>query len=350
MLSGGKLIDKGLYGCIFTPPLACKPDTQQYAADYEKDTGYTLSKLIIKREAEIEYNISKVIHQIPLWKNYFVVSESICEPAAVQTDKDLKDCPPMQEHTLSEFRILTMPYGGVPLNMYVFNLRTLNVMDFIIHLIEAGAILTLFGIVHRDIHQGNILVDSSTIPRIIDFNVAVPVKNTITTSTLAHSYEVTTAQEPPDSTLVNAIQLGYKPDRVIEAIIHKKPIMKRIRTLLNIPLDTMLASLELFYTQSKSVKAGDSVKWFQTYWRTIDSWAIGVNIIDLISKLLIWPDFAKTLKKIEPTLFPVLKRMCAVNPLERIDCVQAINYLAPNSFITRKYSKAWLAKVGTGNI
>ena len=144
--------------------------------------------------------------------------------------------------------------------------------------------------------------------------------------------------------------LGFNAERIIETIIDKKPILKKIRNVLGVTSREQLQSLEKFYQDSKSVKIGDSVKWFNTYWRTIDSWAVGVNIVDLITKLSLWPEFSATLKKISPRLFPVLRRLCAVSPINRIDCVQALNYLNPNSFIIRKYGKAWLNKVGDGKI
>lgn len=345
MLSGGKLYDEGAYGCIFRPALECKNKEIQ-----EESDALSLSKIIHKSAAESEYNISKVIRQIPLWKNYFVVSESICEPAPVQKDKDLHKCEPLQGEKLSDFRILSMPYGGIPLNIYRFNLKNLDFMSFIVHFIEAGALLNLFGIVNRDIHQGNVLIDTNDVPRIIDFNLAMLVQANITDNKLKHQYNYVTGQEPPDSTLVNAIMLGFNGEKVIDSIIHKKPILRKIKTLLGISEAEMFDSLEKFYYQSKSVKNGDSAKWFQVYWRTIDSWAIGVNIIDLIAKLSLWPEFSETMRQIKPKLFPVLKRLCEVSPIKRIDCVQALNYLSPNSFIIRKYGKNWLAKVGTGNI
>lgn len=347
MLSGGRLFDVGMYGCIFTPPLECKTKTKKTLVE---DDFPPLSKLILKDAADLEFSISKVIRQIPLWKNYFVVSESICTPAPIQKDKDISSCPALEDYKLSDFRILTMPFGGTPLNIYRFKMNDLNFQEFVVHFIEAIALLTLFGIVHRDIHQGNILVDTNEVPRIIDFNLAIPVKSEVTNKKLRHKYDYFTAQEPPDSTLVNAVMLGYPGERVISSIIGKKPIMKKIRNILNISQVDQQKALENFFISSKSVKSGDSAKWFNTYWRTIDSWAVGVNIIDLISKLSLWPEFTPILNKLKPKLYPVLRKLCAVSPTERIDCIQALNFLAPNSFIIRKYGKPWLAKVGDGNI
>lgn len=348
MLSGGKLFDEGMYGCIFTPPLKCKEGTKEGLIKDEHEV--LLTKLILSPEAKQEFSIASKIRKIPLWKNYFVVSESMCEPASVQTDRQLGDCPVIKDHKLSDFRILSMPFGGTPLSNYTFKIQDFDFMRFIIHFIEAGALLTLFGIVHRDIHQGNILIDNEQVPRIIDFNLAIMIGSQITNKTLQHQYNYVIAQEPPDSTLVNAISLGYNGEQVIDSIIEKKPIVKKIRTVLGISEEEMHQALDTFYTKSKSVKTGDEVKWFESYWRTIDSWAIGINIIDLISKFTLWPEFTPKLKSTKAKLFPVLKRLCAVSPLERIDCIQALNYLAPNSFIIRKYGKAWLAKVGDGNI
>ena len=349
MLSGGKLFDEGMYGCIFTPQLECK-DAGRRADQLEESDGPILSKIILKDDAEHEYSISKRIMGIPLWKNYFVVSETMCTPAKVQKEKELDECPILKDHALSEFRILSMPYGGQPLNVYRVNVKTFDFYNFVLHFIEAIALFNLYGIVHRDIHQGNILVDNNQIPRIIDFNLAVLVKSTITEKALRHTYNVITAQEPPDSTLVNAVRLGHDHQRIIESIVHKKPIMKKIRNILGISAVQQQTSLEKFYIESRSAKAGNGVKWFNSYWRTIDSWAVGVNIIDLIAKLSLWPEFSLGLRRMSPQLFPVLRRLCDVNPVRRIDCVQALNYLKPTSFIIRKYGKAWLGRVGDGSI
>ncbi len=347
MQTGGKFIDEGLYGCVFMPTLECKTKKGQDDID---NNNLTLSKLILKDNAIIEYNVSTFIRQIPLWRNYFIVSETMCQPSTNQKEKELLECGAIKEHKLSEFRILSMPYGGVPLSSYKFNINQIDFMQFVKHIIEAGSILNLFGVVHRDIHNGNILIDSNTVPRIIDFNLAIFVEKPLTSKHIRHAYNVNIGQEPPDSTLVNGIMLGYNQEKIIDSILTKKAIIKKIRNILNISEYSMRQDLDKLCKESKSIKSGNDVQWFNTYWRTIDSWAIGVNIVDLISKLSLWPNFDTVLKKCNTVLFPVLRAMCAVNPVDRIDCVQALNYIDPNSFIIRKYSKAWITKVGSGNI
>lgn len=343
--SGGHLMDEGMYGCIFTPSLLCKNKKDQ---PLPANTSY-LSKLIGVDSAELEYSIATIIRGIPLWKNYFSVATSICEPSLKQTDEDISKCEIIGSKSLSTFRILSMTYGGSPLHNFNFKVDSFDMMVFFTHLISAGALLSLFGIVHRDIHQGNILVDNETIPRIIDFNLSI-IKENVNADELAHSHNVMLPQESPDATLVNAISLGYKRSKVIRSIILKKNIIKKIRSLLGISYESMVESLDQFTSTSKSMLSGDTLLWFTTYWRTIDSWSIGVIIVELITTFSLWSAFASTITKHKTQLFPLLRRMCAVNPLQRVDCVQALYYLQPNHFIIRKYAKAWMDKVGTGNI
>lgn len=353
MLSGGKLIDEGMYSCIFNSTLSCKKNTKQSinsSAIIEDKENEMISKLIHKEWAKQEFDISQHLAKIPLWKNYFVVSESICEPTLKQKEKNISKCEPLHNEILSDFRVLTMPYRGISMHLYRFDLKRFQFMDFVKHLIEAGALLNLFGIVHRDLHQGNLLIDENDVPRIIDFNLSINLKNTITESDLSHKYEYTIAQESPDSTLVNAISRKYSYDNVIHSISFKKPILKKITTLLGVSQNQMYNELNNFYKISNSVKTGNSVKWFNTYWRVIDSWAIGINLVDLILKLLMWSEFRPILQENKSTLFPLLKRMCAVSPVDRIDCVQALHYLEPNHFIIRKYGKQWIEKISDGKI
>jgi|UniRef100_A0A6C0BIC4 serine/threonine protein kinase len=342
--SGGHLMDEGMYGCIFTPSLRCKNKKDQPISKTP-----LLSKIISTESAELEYSIASIIRGIPLWKNYFAVATSICEPSLKQTDEDISKCEVITSKPLSAFRILSMTNGGSPLYQYRFQVDSFDMMNFFTHLIGAGALLSLFGIVHRDLHQGNVLVDNETVPRIIDFNLSI-IKENVTEDELSHSHNVMLPQESPDATLVNAISLGYKRSQVIRSILLKKPIIKKIRSLLGVSYEKMLHSLDQFTSTSKSMQSGDTLLWFNTYWRTIDSWSIGVIILELLSTFSLWSGFALTITKHKAQLFPLLRRMCAVNPLQRVDCVQALYYLQPNHFIIRKYAKAWMDKVGTGNI
>lgn len=343
---GGRLLGQGSYGCVFTPSLHCK-----YKKDQPKPgkKEQLITKLIRSDFAENEYSIGTIISGIPLWKNYFSVATSMCAPSTKQTDEDISNCKPLEKAPLSNFRLLTMTNVGTELHRYRFPIKTFDMMNFFTHIISGGALLALFGVVHRDLHMGNILVDNSSVPRIIDFNLAI-IKEQVIADDLAHTHTVMLPQESPDSTLINAVELGYKPNKVIQSIITKKPIIKKIRSVLGISYETMLQQLEQFAATSTSITSSDSILWFNTYWRTIDSWSIGCVIVELLGSFALWSEFTPMIMKHKSQLIPLLRRMCAVNPVERVDCVQALYYLQPNHFIIRKYGKAWLDKVGSGNI
>lgn len=347
MYSGGDILGQGMYGCVFTSSLHCKNPKNKIIEAPEDKEHPPVSKLIEQSQADIEFTISNLIRQIPLWKNYFAVSESICEPATKQSEKDLDHCEVLEDKPLSDFRILSMTYHGVPLDGYKFNLSTFEPMKFFSHLIEAGALMALYGVVHRDLHRGNILIDRHNVPRIIDFNLSVLSKEDVTDNDLLHRHTVTLGQEPPDATIVNAVAQGYDGMSVIDSILTKKRVLGSIQILLGESPQKMKTSLYRFYQQSKSMKDGDIEAWFKMYWRVYDSWGIGVNIVVMLMTFARMPSFS--MDPFRTKLFPILRKMCAVNPLERIDCVQALYQLDPNHFIITRYAKAWLNKVGYGN-
>ena len=347
MSIGGRLIGEGQYGCVFTPSLYCK-----YKKDQPKSSGKDdlVSKLTDVYDAEHEYDIGVRLRSIPIWKNYFSVGTSMCVPSIKQTDKDFTSCKLITSEEINSLRVLSLIDVGVPVERYTFKSSSFDMMDFFTHLIGAGALLSLFGVIHRDLHTGNVLVDNSSVPRIIDFGLARVVGQT-SAKDLTHSPpKVIYDQESPDSTLMNYVALGYKSDRFIRSIITKKPVIKTIRSVLGISYETMIEQLEQYAATSTSVIQGDMKLWFDTYWRTIDSWAVGCIIVQILSSFYTFKEFTPMIMKYKPKLMPLLRRMCAINPIQRVDCVQALYYLQPNHFIIRKYGKSWLDKVGSGNI
>jgi serine/threonine protein kinase len=351
MASGGALIDSGSYGCIFKPALLCKNQDEEID-DRERENNEilhpTLSKLILKEHAIIEHRVSKMIHKIPLWQNYFAASESICKPAMQQMDRDLPSCHLMDEHKLSEFRILTMKYAGKPLRMARFNYTSFDFMNFLLHLLKGCALLNLHGIVHYDLHHGNVLVDTHNVPRIIDFNLAIDSQGDIKNNLHIGSYSLNYVQQSPDSILINAITQDYDPEKVISDIVFKKKGIKQLKALLKFSNSEMINGLRTFYNKSRSAKQKDAILWFTSYWRTIDSWAIGVMMVELIISLSVSPAFMISFKEHKSKIITVLKKLCAFNPMERIDAVQAVNYLEPDSMFIKKYGAAWLQLVGDG--
>ena len=324
--AGGKYYDSGMYGCIFTGRLLCK-DGKPVG---NPTKGRPLTKIQPKQDAIQEYQIATVIRKIPQWRQYFAVAEAICEPAVQQTEKELDRCELLDGAEMSDLRILSMTHRGVPLHRYAFPLRQgFEFGRFAQHLIEAGAILGLYGVVHRDMNRGNILVDPHMVPRIIDFGLSVRVKGT-TADDLRHGMSFTITQEPLDSVLVNGVAVGYQIPKIIAAILTKKTTLGVLQTVLGMPRAKMEEELWA-YAERTEVQAGDLDTWFETSWKGIDSWAIGVALTETIQKLSVWPEFSWD----KARWIPVLRQMCAINPMKRISCLRALQILQPTHMILR---------------
>jgi len=340
MLSGGKVIGTGTYSCIFDPPLRCKSQTKQ-------PKGHIISKLILEDEADVEWSISNRISKIPLWRNYFSVSESICEPAEAQKDQEIyTKCELLQEYDLNQLRILNMKYAGKAIQSYTFP-ETFELMPFIIHILEAGALMTLHQLVHFDLHSGNILIDDNQTPRMIDFNLSIMAGESIPESQLAYRFSRNyhLPQQPPEYTAVLGVNQGKDIQKIIHTIM-SKPVIRSMQALLNIPLGKIQNDLQALINQNTFVARGDITGWFYTHWMKNDSWALGAYFIDMIRRFSMHAPISNGFEQNRAKLVVLLSRLSAIDPVKRWDCIQALHYMKPTSVIIKKYSANWLQKYG----
>ena len=339
---GGRLLGQGLYGCVFDTSFSCAKGPKRDKAIDRKSPIGQLTKLTNPVDAAMEFNIAEMIRRIPLWRNYFAVAESMCVPSKKQKEKDIPACKVLHDRPLSEFRILRMSHAGTPLAEYPINFNVFQVMQFTIHLLEAGALLTLFGIAHRDLHQANIMMDAHHVPRIIDFNLAIPIDTTEDLDKMImHQYDYKIYHEPPDSTLLMAVAEGKQIDRVIQHLVTKKGILRKLRTLTGMSEMEMERQLEKV-AQDPLVQTGSGAVWFRAYWSTIDSWAIGVTLLDLLSKWSMWPSFTAQFAPYRDKIHHVIRQMCVIHPAHRMDCVEALQSLHPTSGVLRAYGAKWI--------
>ena len=135
-ITGGKLYDQGGYGCVFIPPLTCAPGSE--VGESSKNGVIEIDKLLTTDDALVEFSIAEKIHRIPLWRNYYLVSTSMCTPAPrkQQTEPDLDKCKVLEGEDFSDFKLIRMPFGGRPLSQVSIKFSGQVMYDFIIHLLE----------------------------------------------------------------------------------------------------------------------------------------------------------------------------------------------------------------------
>ena len=343
IITGGKLLDTGGYSCIFDPPLRCKGSAM-------KLHGHMISKLMIDEDAIFEWEISELIRKIPLWRNYFAVSESICELNPRQVDADFKTKCEIIKHTNpNHLRILQMPYAGKPLHNSTLR-SDFNLIAFMTHILEAGALMVMNNIIHFDLHSNNILLNSNNVPHLIDFNLSLVSNKSISVSDLSYEFNRNFhfPQQPPDYTALIGIQQG-KSMNIIVSSIERKNVITYIKSILGIHSSKFRKDLINLILNNSFIAKGDMIGWFKHYWTKIDSWAIGAYFVDMFKKYGMIPQIGGAYQTHRAKLKKLMEKLCAVNPDERWDCVQALFYMNPNSVVIKRWGNKWLEKHGRPN-
>jgi len=343
IITGGKLLDTGTYSCVFDPPLRCKGSTM-------KSRGHMISKLMTDEESIVEWEISELIRKIPLWKHYFAVSESICELGVRQIDGDLKTkCQVIKYINPSQLRILQMPYAGKPLQSYTLR-SDFNLMAFMTHILEASALLVMNNIIHFDLHLGNILINNNGVPHLIDFNLSLISNKSVSVSELSYRFSRNfhLPQQPPDYTALLGIEQGKSMDIIISNI-EKKDIISYIKSIIGIPSSIIRKDIQNIILNNSFIAKGDIIGWFNHYWTKIDSWAIGTYFVNMFKKYSMLPQIGEAYHKNQTKVKKLLQGLCAINPNERWDCVQALYYMNPNSIVIKRWGHKWLDKYGKPN-
>ena len=351
MQDGGALIGKGKYGCIFTSELKCKSGTIKNTIQHSPQSGIRISKLLLSHNAEMEMKISNLIQKIDGWDRYFAVAESMCEPTKNQTNEvmnDIEDCEIAKKardaNKWSRIRVLSMVYRGENLKHYRFDFKKTDIVKIFIQMVEAGAQLVLHDIVHRDLHAGNGVVDKRGRIRFIDYNLSIHASSHVSANRLSHVYSSSLNQEPPDMMLVNAIYHGMDGTRILEQFINKRPIIRFMIRELKYHHTAVMHHLFDMY-RIPSILTGNMEEWFHSYWRTIDSWSIGILILEQIQLLRTNHLFESMYQPNRDVIRLALRCMCDMNPNHRFDCVQALRILDPmNPILQSARARNWPIK------
>ena len=343
--TGGKRIGRGRYGCVFDPPLLCIKKTRNPG---EK---HLVGKITNKADADKEVSISQSLQSLPDATRYFILVEDSCvpKPRTQQQEPDLKKCQIASGKKYDSMVQLIMPYAGRTLQSIPKRASSIDFFAVGQHLLEAATYLLLKGIVHLDLHAQNIVTTNLFTPKILDFGAAYrpSTLNPLNYQQVLRSYNPAIVQEPPEMTVINALESNIPESIAIAAIGQHKDTVSFLTTVTGISKDTQLERLRHFLHSSASYTQHNWLSFFQVYWSKVDAWGLGSLLVSLFTHLSLDPVFESaqvTQDKIPMTL-QVLKGLCDMDAGMRLDCAEALALWAPDSKVLKQQEvQAWLAK------
>lgn len=190
-INGGKAIDSGGFGCIFSPALRCKNSI-------ESQNNSHISKLMLNKDSEEEYGLvqqyKEKLKSIPNYTKYFLLEDvQICQPSQLTNDDLINydlNCDPLIEEgitmsninsKLDEIKTINMPFGGINIKKFIRNnFNSANLIELnnsLINLLQNGIIpMNQIKVYHGDLKSSNILVnkepDGNMEVKIIDWGLS----------------------------------------------------------------------------------------------------------------------------------------------------------------------------------
>jgi serine/threonine protein kinase len=320
------LLQEGSYGCAFTPALPCKKTKSK------KSGSRTVGKIIKHEHAEVELSIAAIIQGINDWQSYYIIQEE--DNCTTNNFKRLrkvyeKQCKLYKRTENKGLLQLLSPYGGTPLRLYGIT-QSFSYIRTLRHMLEGVAKLNEQGICHCDLHEGNILVDTNDTFKLIDFGAAFLGDQVTEKVALLHTYSFSPEfpPQPPEFSVQNGIYEGLTISYSSMDTIVKKKVYSKMQGLLGVSIQSQKEELDSFWNSQNEWK-GDG-KWapfFKAYWKTIDSWSIGVMFFDLLYKYSFHASVKKEWEQYQLVIRTVLKGCLHSDPRKRFTARQALGVL-----------------------
>ena len=326
MQQGGELIGQGSYGCVFDPPLECE-NNQPFKND-------SIGKITSLNEANSEYEISMALKELPYAKDYFALIDSACipKPRNKQKDKSLLKCKTLEKVELTNSVQLIMPFGGKSLATIGTNLTPDELHSLGQKLLEAGTLLLLGGIVHSDLHHANILIDYSGNLRIIDFgNAWIPsLANQSNINGIITYFNSHNMQKSLEDSIISAMVSNIDIDLAIAKMTDEKRVLTYLYKLTGKTIESQFKTLRQFMKTSVSFRERNWVSFYKIYWKKVDAWAIGADLLyTFLNTLMIHADSDPRTALWQQCILG----LCEIDPGKRLDAMEALELWAPDSKI-----------------
>ena len=354
-MDGGAKIGSGAYGCVFDPPLVC---TNRSKKTMKK--GHRVGKLSRMKDITNEIRTSNILYDVPNAENMYVLVDknSLCHPAPVdkqpkKEQKGIEECEAYQQWGMSDMYHYTMKYGGVTIKKFEKKVLNKSPEDFPIyhfakHLLMACSHFLLKGVIHSDLHKGNILMNPKTqMPMIIDFGLSFfkdDIQKPDFIDNMWTSYAPHLNQEPPEYSYMIGIHNKMKSTDIIMDIVEQKNSAAWMGSVFHISQMNQMKQFVGFVSSSTIIKNKDWRKLMETYWAVSDSWAVGGILIYFYKACMLFSkDNKSEFYRYKSNLKGVIKALLSINPDTRVDCLEALSMLDPNNtLVTSTEGVEWL--------
>lgn len=325
---GGRLLGKGVSGCVFEPMPRCADGKvlQQIA-------GLPVVGKVTTDDAATEVRLGRMLMRLPLAKAYFAVPVASCQPDLPIKDPDAARCNVLKETEQNPLSLLMMPKAGVELYQWGKNKTVLaeNFIRLFVHLLEGMVIYQRAGIVHNDIHNGNIMVDAKGVGRYIDFGLAFRIKDVTSwgSANLSPTFRPIYLMQAPEIHALRMRNSGVAPSLGISMLQDIHPEYRQLEAQFPARQTALEAFTSVIITFDK-----DIVQLIQQYGKQIDAWRIGLCMWLQWQGLLSWSGLRETaLWEQREVVRQVLGGLTDFNPARRWTPVKALATLDPTNRI-----------------
>ena len=280
---GGRLLGAGVDGCTFSPTPRCENGKVITQINDMPAVGKITAENI-----EDEFSIGKEIMLLPNASKYFALPTVECTPHIPVSNINTHKCK-LLEDNYTNFSMMVMPYAGVPLSRWAYNLHVVadSFEQIFIHLLEGMIIYQDAGIIHNDIHNANIIVDASNVARYIDMGRAFKLSKvrTIKDTHMGNSFRPKYVYVAPELHIWRMISNRIQPARGFRQMIHVNHEYYDLVHYFPTRPRPELVWMKMIET-TESFRKRDIRAFMMKYGKRCDSWRIGLCMWTLWSDLM----------------------------------------------------------------
>ncbi len=350
-ITGGAFISSGVYGCVFRPALPCKDGA---LIDPRHKGNISKISSMDRKYLDKEVAVGRRIRKVPVADHYFALArDGICEPPTDLVDKDMGigECEMLYDQAERDKKkfMIQQPFAGRDFEKTVLGSYKPDTVDFYKigqRLLEGLVILAVTGVVHTDLHRENILIDMNENPKIIDFGAAVILGDSV--KRMVREFDPVYSQIPPEMSMWDAWKDNMDVMTAARRVAKEKGSMSMLRIYTGDSVEDQAKKLADYRMRSSYFKRGDFEGWWAIHWPKIDVWSVGFVLLHLWNRLSKYDGFARNKVYLEKRrmILDVLRGMMELNPMKRLNAVQALQKWAPTSLVLRRYAGKWITKGG----